>query len=416
MSSSECDKDYATRVQRESDRMDEDDPVAPSNSPQLEYATPNSQSNQVSKAADFTTNTRQQHAGHVDPALNNESTDINNVANIQLSYNINQALDPESWDGNFCAISLHESMEHLASDVKNIKDSLIRMCKFILGKSIEDDKANNIKDLKGVSKAAWEFISSLYEVHWDSLIVDNTKTSFRNKIKSKLSPQIGKTPVNVKDKDIVKPTYVSPLPPPILAKSPKKVIEILKYFKKNLPSAQKKSYTQVSSNLSTSNIAKETLKIKEAFPNLQNKKIKQVQKLISSNNKSKPCINMTTKEPSCKQVIVPMNINNSRKFIKNSSTHIINIKSNVMADFICIEDKGIVISTNNVASPSDLQEIEGYIKNLSYVDADQIKALRLPQFKLYLKIVGILYLSEQSNTCLFSNNVEKIINVTNSKP
>lgn len=86
-------------------------------------------------------------------------------------------------------------------------------------------------------------------MHWDSLIVDDTKTSFRNKIKSKFSPQIGKTPINVKDKDIVKPTYVSPLPPPILAKSPKKVIEILKYFKKNLPSAQKKSYTQVSSNL-----------------------------------------------------------------------------------------------------------------------------------------------------------------------
>ena len=56
-----------------------------------------------------------------------------------------------------------------------------------------------------------------------------------------------------------------------------------------------------------------------------------------------------------------MNIDNIRKFLKDSSTHIINInsalksiKSNVMADFIWIDDKGIVISTNNVASPSDL--------------------------------------------------------------
>ena len=70
---------------------------------------------------------------------------------------------------------------------------------------------------------------------------------------------------------------------------------------------------------------------------------------------------MTIKGPSCKQVIVPMNIDNTRKFIKNSSTHIINInkvfkniKSNVMADFICIKNKSIVISTNNVASPSNL--------------------------------------------------------------
>jgi len=37
LSSSECDKDYAMRVQRESDRIVKDDPIAPSNSPLLEY-------------------------------------------------------------------------------------------------------------------------------------------------------------------------------------------------------------------------------------------------------------------------------------------------------------------------------------------------------------------------------------------
>jgi len=70
---------------------------------------------------------------------------------------------------------------------------------------------------------------------------------------------------------------------------------------------------------------------------------------------------MIMKELLYKQVIVPMNINNIRKFIKNSSTHVINInkalksiKSNVIADFIQIDDKGIVISTNNITSPSDL--------------------------------------------------------------
>jgi len=45
-------------------------------------------------------------------------------------------------------------MEYLASDVKNIKDSLIRMCKYILGKAIEGNKANSIKDLEGIDKAA----------------------------------------------------------------------------------------------------------------------------------------------------------------------------------------------------------------------------------------------------------------------
>jgi len=45
-------------------------------------------------------------------------------------------------------------MEHLASDIKNIKESLGRMQKYILGKAIKNNKANSIKDLKGVGKAA----------------------------------------------------------------------------------------------------------------------------------------------------------------------------------------------------------------------------------------------------------------------
>ena len=76
------------------------------------------------------------------------------MVNIQLNYNINQVLDTESWDGNFCAISLHRSMEHLALDVKNIKDSLIRMYKYILGKAIEGNKANSVKDLEDIGKTA----------------------------------------------------------------------------------------------------------------------------------------------------------------------------------------------------------------------------------------------------------------------
>ena len=45
-------------------------------------------------------------------------------------------------------------MEHLASDVKNIKDSLSKMCKYILDKTINNDKANNVKDLEDISKVA----------------------------------------------------------------------------------------------------------------------------------------------------------------------------------------------------------------------------------------------------------------------
>jgi len=150
------------------------------------------------------------------------------------------------------------------------------MHKYILDKAIDGNKANSVKNLKGVSKTVWKFILSLYEVCWNSLIVDNSKMSFRNKIKSKLSPQIVKASVNIKGKKSVKLTYVSSYLPPILAKLPKKINEVSKHFKKNPPSAQKKSYAQVSSKLTISNIAMKIPKIKEAFPNLQNKKIEQI--------------------------------------------------------------------------------------------------------------------------------------------
>jgi len=125
---------------------------------------------------------------------------------------------------------------------------------------------------------------------------------------------------------------------------------------------------------------------------------------------------MTFKGPSQKQVIIPMSVKNKKYFIREFSFHIINInralkgiKSNVMANFIHTNAKGIIISTNNVMCPSDLQKIKKYVKNSLCAVADQIELPRLPQSKSYLKIVGIPYLSEVTNTCLSSNDVEKIL-------
>jgi len=56
--------------------------------------------------------------------------------------------------------------------------------------------------------------------------------SFRNKIKSKFNSQVSKILASNKGKEIVKPTYVSLLPPFIPAKMPKEVNEVSKYFKK----------------------------------------------------------------------------------------------------------------------------------------------------------------------------------------
>ena len=388
-------EEYALHIQRKSDRMVEDEPVKSSNEFSLEYVTQEGQNNQVSKAADFSPNTRMQGAPTADPTLNHPPSE--NVFNIHLNYDPNQALDPDSWDSNFHAVSLHGSMEHLASDALNIKESLIRMKKYITGKSIEGLKANNIKNLMGMGKALWEFINMVYESQWDALYVDNN-TSFRSKVKEKFNPQIKKTLAPGKGKEIIKLTYVLPIPPPIPAKSSKEVKKISKYFKKIENPTSKKSYAQASSNqapkATTSNVAINTLKIKETFPDLSNKKIDTIQKVINEiNNKLKPRINMTTKGPLHKQVIIPMPNKLGKKFTKDSVSQVINIncalkniKSNICADFIISNSKDIIITTNNVASNSNLLEIEKYVKNSLEDNNNTVSSLDFPNQSLTLKL------------------------------
>jgi len=141
-----------------------------------------------------------------------------------------------------------------------------------------------------------------------------------------------------------------------------------------------------------SDVTRDALKIKETFPNLPNSKIDLVQKVINGpSTKPKPRINITTKGPSHKQIIVPMSIELSKKFIKDSSMYVININhtlkginSKTIIDFIRVEDKGIVITTNNIFSNSNLQEIKKYVKNSFSSEAEQISSPRLPQSKSYL--------------------------------
>jgi len=86
-----------------------------------------------------------------------------------------------------------------------------------------------------------------------------------------------------------------------------------------------------------------------------------------------------------------------------------NIKLEVMADFICMEKSGLVITTNKVASNLDLQTIKKYVKNSYSVDADNVESPRLPQSKSFLKIISILYISENTNSYIMSDEIKGII-------
>ena len=175
-----------------------------------------------------------------------------------------------------------------------------------------------------------------------------------------------------------------------------------------------KSYAQASKqNTSTSDV----IKIKETFSSISTKKINQINDIIKGSSKPKSWIQITTKSPSRKQVIIPMDNENNAKFIKNSAIHVTNInrnlrnaKSEVLVNFIHSNPLRIMIVTNKVSFLSDLLIIENYVKNAENIDSSQVDSPCLLQFKSYFKIIDILYfLHNNIQDRLTSSNVEQVI-------
>ena len=205
------------------------------------------------------------------------------VINIQLPYDPHAPTEPELWSGSFHPISLYGSIEHFASDSKNIKVTLNFLAKYIRNKQVNNGKVNDLRDFNSMGDAIWNFISSVYDAKWDSLFTDNKSNTLRAKVSLKFTPRTI-PPNNVNKKEIVKLVLVTinkvPPPPPLLAKTRKEVNTISKYFNpkestvnSSTPSNNVnsgKSYAQASKiSVNTSDV----LKIKKTFPSLNAQKI-----------------------------------------------------------------------------------------------------------------------------------------------
>ena len=303
-----------------------------------------------------------------------------------IPYIANQPMDPQLWDGNFCPISLFGLDEYLKGDTKNIMCSLLRMVTFIKQHKLENRIAENISQILEFGFTAWEFLSFIYESGWDKLIANKDNKTFRQYISSQFNMKPTKNMINnnsSKDKQ----ANILRIPLPILSRPSKSVLAKSNFFKKNLPfNSASKSNEWLYVQISKDNI-KEIVKIKETFLKLSSHKVMEIYKVINNmNQKNKSKINIMTKGLSRKQIIIPMSMTNIERVIVQSNAYIVNInrllkrvKSNISVDYICSNNKGIIIITNKVATSSNLNIMKKYVKELNNVDVNDIMSPRLSQ-------------------------------------
>ena len=132
--------------------------------------------------------------------------------------------------------------------------------------------------------------------------------------------------------------------------------------------------------------------------------------------KGKLKLDMTTKRPSRKQIIVLMGSNNVERTMAKAKITIVNI-NRLLKDIkskvsIWTDSKGLLLTTNKVAATSDLNIVKKYLKELNNIDNSEIISSKLPQLKSYLKILEIPYFTKDSNLFITSDSIEHIIKLT----
>ena len=146
------------------DRMDnrmDCDSTSKDMAPELFYETEQEKALWTSKAADLQDPMRTTKGNNeaFPPHVHHKDS----VINIQLPYDPHTPTEPDLWSGLFYPISLHGSIEHFASNLKSIKDSLNFMSKYIANKQVNGNEVNDLKDFDGMGNAIWNFISLVYE-------------------------------------------------------------------------------------------------------------------------------------------------------------------------------------------------------------------------------------------------------------
>ena len=288
------------------------------------------------------------------------------------------------------------------------------------------DKASPKGEFVLVVEYLWKLIDTIYTTKWDSLIFNKEKTlTIRKCVGEHIVPYYKQNQLLTLTSDM-KMNTSSPLPSAEAAPSPTTNMSVAppppnknveSTVKKALkPLNMKKSYAQASkSNLLH---IEDILQVKEVFPALSVNKVGKVLKIRNSREGSKkPRINMTTRGPSRKKVIILMAKHIAKLIVNSAHTHITNVnkylknsKSDIVANFIHITNNGIVITTNKPANDLNLSIIEKYLKSIQNVDSDSIESPCFPKSKLYMKFIGLPYKIKQD--IIFSDYIEGVLKKT----
>jgi len=148
----------------------------------------------------------------------------------------------------------------------------------------------------------------------------------------------------------------------------------------------------------------DVLHIKDIFPTLSPNKIIDINNIINKSNIFKLKINMAMKEPSRKQIIVLMSKSNVEVILNQANFLIINInrhlkeaKSNIITDFIHLENDGVILTIFQAVFAQDMSIIKKCVKEINNINSKHIDTPQLPKLKLYLKILGLSYILENTN-------------------
>ena len=107
-----------------------------------------------------------------------------------MAYNINEPTELNAWNSKAHPIFIFGSIEFLEIDSKNMFTFLLYMADYIRSRKVKKGLINNILELKCFSKAAWNFISSIYKAGWDTIDINKDNNSFKNGIANKFTPKV----------------------------------------------------------------------------------------------------------------------------------------------------------------------------------------------------------------------------------